>query len=309
MDKEILKILLSKKLPFLDVWCWLYANSDSNGIVCFDYNDIMIECRVPKTIIFRSLELQRIWNKNNAEKTIMLHKRNGEFVPMYCEYPAPEIMEQINERKTAILKQKRNNIRLIIMFITPLFETVLKQIEEKIEPQKEPKKPRKKSVSQKVAEEFNENNNENKDADKKKPVNPRSKVDSNLLKKCLAIYIQFYKKRNDNATPLIDGMQVNALKDIILHFMKNSPDPSEENIIHSFDILFNNWDKYANYIQDQLTLIQIKRNITNMVAYLKKNRKNINKDKTSRLKDFQDAIIDKVNSGDMEDFLSNLGKN
>lgn len=311
MDKDILKILLSKKPPFIKVWCWLYANSDDDGIVIFDYKDIMITCGVTKTIIFRALELQSLWNVDSIDKTVMLRKSKGEFITMYCQNPAEQIFQKLETRKkdekSAILKQICNNTRLILMFVTHDYETKMKQIEEKTEKMQKSRKP---TVEQKVADDFNENNqNSDEKNEKKQERKPRKNVEFSLVKKCLAIYIEFYQGKNDGIKPMIDAHQVRSLKFLISHFMKNSPDPSEDNIIYSMDILFNNWGKYPKYIQEQFKLSQIYSNITNIIAYLKSNSKTINKTKTSRMKDFQDAVIEKVNSGDMDAILENLGKN
>lgn len=94
-----------------------------------------------------------------------------------------------------------------------------------------------------------------------------------LIKRLLATYNEWYHNRND-IMPVINGIQVNALKSIANSLIRMSS--SEDEVVSVWQQLLSNWNSLSSFYQSQMELRQINSNINIILRTLKNENKEQN---------------------------------
>lgn len=125
----------------------------------------------------------------------------------------------------------------------------------------------------------------------------------------MAAYFDWYKSRNSNIAPKIDGGDGNALKSIISYLKtiyNSKPEPKgkmEDEIKGMWSYILQNWNKMDAFFQKQTKLTQINSNLNNIINEIKNGKSKSNpKDKSadargSRLQDAFSRIDKESNAG------------
>jgi hypothetical protein len=94
-------------------------------------------------------------------------------------------------------------------------------------------------------------------------------IASPLYKDCIAIYNNFIKEKT-GAGAKIDGMQGNAMKEIINFILKQEKvNGSDEQALIAWKFILENFSRVEPFLQKQLKLNQINSNITNILDQIK----------------------------------------
>lgn len=121
------------------------------------------------------------------------------------------------------------------------------------------------------------------DEQKNPPVAPAPPRSNYVV--MMETYYNWFKKRNDNIPPMINGMEGKALKSIVLYLetvararlIEDGEDTSPENVnfkaCESLEFIFAKWETLDAFTQKQVKLTQINSNITNIINHFKNGRK------------------------------------
>ena len=115
--------------------------------------------------------------------------------------------------------------------------------------------------------------------------------------RCRDAYDGFHLARTGIPAPM-DGSQVKALKGMVTYFRRIDKVKTDDDVYDAFEFIYTNWEKLDKKMQGQISLSQIKYNLSNIIAHLRK------ASKTDSLR----TIDDELDSGELDDVINKLGK-
>jgi hypothetical protein len=89
-----------------------------------------------------------------------------------------------------------------------------------------------------------------------------------------------------NTPAMLDPVQGAALKKIIAYLIEANNEKSEEGALKAWKYILYNWDKLSKFIQQQKSLLQIHRNLTEILDQLRNGHNKTNRG-TNRLSDLE----------------------
>ncbi len=322
MLKEIMRTTLSQgkhKNIFFNVWCWLYSQTNEHNVYYGTMKEITEACQIDYQKLNRAFELQKQWNTIDFEKTIIMRKIDSEFIPQHNNHTAKKYFNyfKINVSNIRSLYQP-----IIIVFNEVPYGKLLQQKLEYPHSEEEIFSPNKEDVHQATLDETEGFNGEG--ATKKKPAKKSGKekkpahvkknpdISKALQNACLDVYIDFYELRT-GVKPKLDtvtegGKQIAALLRMIKYFRSNNKENTDAAIIGSFDLIFQNWDKFSEFHQAQFKLTEIESNLPNLIAVIKNAGKTLNKSKSAKAAAFSNKFATIIDSGLLDNKIENLGK-
>lgn len=277
MIKEILLTALKQGKnsdSLFAIWSWIFAHSDASNIYYGTMKEICEGCKVEYAKVNKAFELQSKWNRKDVEYSIVMRKDKQEFEPIDSLKSFSFYKEIFNIDLEKLTSQYKP---IIIIFNDKKISELMKKSSVQVEDKKLP-----------IVNDI---------SIKAKIV--KDEIDTKLRNACLDIYIDFYKARF-NVKPKIDAIQIKALKSIIQWLKQNKKNGTEVDILTSFNVIFQNWDIYDKFYQNQYKLTQISSNITNLVSFIVNNLNKVNKSKTDKITEFAEQINELIDSGKLK---------
>jgi|SRR6185437_9612030 len=96
----------------------------------------------------------------------------------------------------------------------------------------------------------------------------KEKVEYKLYKEFMAVYAEFIHNRSGVGV-LIDAFQGANLKRIIAYLVENAKDKTETGALEAWKYIFINWGDVSTFLQSQVSLYQIYKNLPEILDNLK----------------------------------------
>ncbi len=165
--------------------------------------------------------------------------------------------------------------------------------------QKQTKNKPKTNPAQIIKKDKKEEKEENDKKESFSPVGDPPEENNPELKKLypemISVYDSFIKKITGGAGAKINGMEGQAMKQIIEYLKRASKDKTDEGILNSWNHLLASWGKLDNFYQGKLKLVEINSNMVNLINQIK-NGKQTNGN-TTRESEFANYFASKTANG------------
>lgn len=284
---------------YLNIWSWIYANTNAHNVYYGTMKEICEACNTDYAMLNRAFMLQKQWNSEALEQTIILRKDDDAFKPAYNYYDTEKYFNLFGLNISLLRSQYKP---IIIAFnntpyaqLKPAQNITNVVIEDTSTSQngKQKKKESAKHKTEKAAEKAT-----------------KEKMDKQLQNACLDVYIDFYKKQN-GVPPKLNGTdsgaQFNALHEMIRYFRTTPNCKTDVDVISAFDLIFQNWGKYDAYYQKQYKLSQINSNLVNLIGFIKNNPQQISKSKSATANESIKKFSALMLAGAFKEKIDNLG--
>ncbi len=136
---------------------------------------------------------------------------------------------------------------------------------------------------------------------KKKPAAKASKSPTKTYSKCIGVYNEFYKCRNNGVPPDINGVVGGKMKLLIKYMEKTAvaknPTLKEDetllsdSIVNGFKYIFVNWDRLEPFYQSKISLSQIQSNISVIIDQINNNGKSTKPTKSERTASAREKML------------------
>jgi len=255
MNLELLKYLINKPNPYLEVWVFIYCNLDDNKEFRIPVSFLLSRFKTSRTTMQRIMACSNDWARSGQEVGVKW-ANNELIVNWLCEVGGQEV-----GKKWA--KSGRKKVEKEVEIPTPIEPEVIEQVEEVIE------EPILKTKRTKKAE------------------------SNKLYPSMIECYNQFCLKKT-NMGAKIDAHQGKSMKRIIEYLggqvkLKLEMDGAiitqevlETQVLIAWQYILDNWDKITGYYAEQIKLNQIDSNLPNLLMQIRNYQKNNKKNRDEK---------------------------
>lgn len=284
---------------YLAIWSWIYANTNAHNVYYGTMKEICEACSTDYAMLNRAFLLQKQWNTEAFEQTVILRKDDAQFKPVYNFFDVPKYFNLFGLNISLLRSQYKPII--IVFNNTPYAQ--LQQPEATTNIVLEDTATAGKTTKAKVK-------NIRTKGDKVVEKEQKEKMDKQLQNACLDVYIDFYKSQNKMPPKLNgtdSGREFNALHEMIRYFRSTPNCKTDVDVISAFDLIFQNWSKYDAFYQKQYKLSQINSNLVNLIGFIKNNPQKVEKSKSSAANEAMKKFNALMLAGAFKEQIENLG--